>query len=265
MPAKDWMRFWRSVSRSGRTSSRASPLSKPKILVVEDEEAIADTIRYVLSTDGLDPVWCDTGAKALAIATQDPIALAVLDVGLPDINGFELFRRLQAIRPIPVIFLTARSDEIDRVSGLELGADDYVAKPFSPRELSARVRGVLRRAQGNAMTSAVSATPVTQRSSPLVLDEERRRILYYGTPLDLSRYEYGLLKTLMSRPGRVFSREDLLAMVWNEPEERYDRTVDTHVKTVRAKLAAIAPSREAIVTHRGIGYALAEDLPDTAA
>lgn len=236
-------------------------MNKPKILVVEDEEAIADTIRYVLSTDGLDPVWCDTGAKALAIATKDTIALAVLDVGLPDINGFELFRRLQAIRPIPVIFLTARSDEIDRVSGLELGADDYVAKPFSPRELSARVRGVLRRAQG---TATPAPTPV-RGTGPLVLDEERRRILYYGTPLDLSRYEYGLLKTLMSRPGRVFSREDLLAMVWNEPEERYDRTVDTHVKTVRAKLAAIAPAREAIVTHRGIGYALAEDLPDSPA
>lgn len=267
------MRSWRSASRSGRTSSRASPLSKPKILVVEDEEAIADTIRYVLSTDGLEPVWCDTGAKALAVATKDPIALAVLDVGLPDINGFELFRQLQVIRPIPVIFLTARSDEIDRVSGLELGADDYVAKPFSPRELSARVRGVLRRAQsawsvasGAAPNSPTARTATTsQNSKALVLDEERRRILYYGTPLDLSRYEYGLLKTLMSRPGRVFSREDLLAMVWNEPEERYDRTVDTHVKTVRAKLAAIAPAREAIVTHRGIGYALAEDLPDTAA
>lgn len=237
-------------------------MNKPKILVVEDEEAIADTIRYVLSTDGLDPVWCDTGAKALAVASKDVIALAVLDVGLPDINGFELFRRLQAIRPVPVIFLTARSDEIDRVSGLELGADDYVAKPFSPRELSARVRGLLRRARGT--TAAPSDTPNAKGTGPLVLDEERRRILYYGTPLDLSRYEYGLLKTLMSRPGRVFSREDLLAMVWNEPEERYDRTVDTHVKTVRAKLAAIAPSREAIVTHRGIGYALAEDLPDTA-
>lgn len=257
------MPSWRSASRSGRTSDLL--LNKPKILVVEDEEAIADTIRYVLSTDGLDPLWCATGTAALAAAVEHPVALAVLDVGLPDINGFELFRRLQAIRPTPVIFLTARSDEIDRVSGLELGADDYVAKPFSPRELSARVRGVLRRSQGKAPPGTAPATPVALRSTPLVLDEERRRIVYYGTPLDLSRYEYGLLKTLMSRPGRVFSREDLLALVWSEPEERYDRTVDTHVKTVRAKLATIAPAREAIITHRGVGYALAEDLPDTPA
>lgn len=236
-------------------------MNKPRILVVEDEESIADTIRYVLSTDGLDPVWCATGTDALDVAARDHIALAVLDVGLPDVNGFELFRRLQVIRPTPVIFLTARSDEIDRVSGLELGADDYVAKPFSPRELSARVRGVLRRA---GAVAALGAASTVSRQRALVLDEERRRIVYYGTPLDLSRYEYGLLKILMSRPGRVFSREELLALVWNEPEERYDRTVDTHVKTVRAKLAAISPIREAIVTHRGVGYALAEDLPDTA-
>jgi len=236
-------------------------LNKPRVLVVEDEESIADTIRYVLATDGLDPIWCATATAALEAAAKDDIALAVLDVGLPDLNGFELFRRLQVIRPTPVIFLTARSDEIDRVSGLELGADDYVAKPFSPRELSARVRGVLRRAQAAGAAVAAPAAPI-QRA--LVLDEERRRILYYGTSLDLSRYEYGLLKTLMSRPGRVFSREELLAMVWNEPEERYDRTVDTHVKTVRAKLAAVAPAREAIVTHRGVGYALAENLPDSA-
>jgi len=237
-------------------------LNKPRILVVEDEESIADTIRYVLATDGLDPLWCATATAALEVAAKEDVALAVLDVGLPDLNGFELFRRLQAIRPTPVIFLTARSDEIDRVSGLELGADDYVAKPFSPRELSARVRGVLRRAQAAGAAVAPPAPPSQQRA--LVLDEDRRRILYYGTPLDLSRYEYGLLKTLMSRPGRVFSREELLALVWNEPEERYARTVDTHVKTGRAKLAAIAPAREPIVTHRGVGYALAEDLPTTA-
>ncbi len=237
-------------------------MNKPRILVVEDEESIADTIRYVLATDGLDPIWCATATAALEAAAKDQIALAVLDVGLPDLNGFELFRQLQAIRPTPVIFLTARSDEIDRVSGLELGADDYVAKPFSPRELSARVRGVLRRAQAAGASVTAPAAPGQQRA--LVLDEDRRRIVYYGTPLDLSRYEYGLLKTLMSRPGRVFSREELLALVWNEPEERYDRTVDTHVKTVRAKLAAVAPAREAIVTHRGVGYALAEDLPDLA-
>src|SRR5512137_1689157 len=128
------------------------------ILVVEDEPAIADTVVYALSTDGFAPHWAASGEAALAAAAATPFALAIVDIGLPDINGFELFRRLQAARPaLPVIFLTARSGEIDRVVGLELGADDYVAKPFSPRELVARVRTVLRRAQRPAAPSALSA------------------------------------------------------------------------------------------------------------
>jgi len=126
-------------------------MSHPRILVVEDEPAIADTIVYALSTDGFEPHWCATGGAALEAARAQPCALAVLDVGLPDINGFELFKQLQRIdRGLPAIFLTARSSEIDRVVGLELGADDYIAKPFSPRELVARVRSVLRRVQRTA-------------------------------------------------------------------------------------------------------------------
>ena len=230
---------------------------KPRILVVEDEPGIADTIRYALSSDGFEPVWCATGEAALAALADGPVALAILDVGLPDLNGFDLFKRIQRIRETPALFLTARSDEIDRVVGLELGADDYVTKPFSPRELVARVRTVLRRAQRAEPAASASAVD----APPLDLDVERRRIRYYGRALELSRYEYGILATLIGRPGRVFTRDELLDKVWDGDRDSYDRTVDAHVKTLRAKLKAVAPGVEPIVTHRGTGYALSEALP----
>jgi two-component system, OmpR family, catabolic regulation response regulator CreB len=232
--------------------------SKPTVLIVEDEPGIADTLQYALRTEGFEPRWCASGEAALAQAGD--VALVILDVGLPDISGFELFKRLRAMREdLPVLFLTARGDEIDRVVGLELGADDYITKPFSPRELVARVRSVLRR------TGARAAAPAAAASAPLHCDDGKRQIRYYGQLLDLSRYEYGLLKTLLSRPGFVFTRERLLDLVWDDSTESLDRTVDAHVKTLRAKLKAVAPELEPIRTHRGVGYALAEDLPPTPA
>jgi two-component system, OmpR family, catabolic regulation response regulator CreB len=238
-------------------------LNKPRILLVEDESGIADTIQYVLATDGFEPVWCSTAEQALReFAAQAP-ALAILDVGLPDLNGFELFKQLQALpggAQVPMLFLTARSDEIDRVVGLELGADDYIAKPFSPRELVARVRTILRRSvrRPPAAPVAPSASPAPQ---PFALDEERRQIRYYGCALELSRYEYGILRLLVQRPGRVFSREELLDKVWDGGSDSFDRTVDAHIKTLRAKLKAVAPDVEPIRTLRGSGYALSETLP----
>jgi two-component system catabolic regulation response regulator CreB len=179
-------------------------LNKPRILVVEDESAIADTIQYVLGNDGFVPVWCSTAQEAIASFAGERPALAILDVGLPDLNGFQLFKELQALpggAEVPMLFLTARSDEIDRVVGLELGADDYIAKPFSPRELLARVRAILRR---SARPPVAAAEPPPQ---PFHLDEERHRIRYYGCPLELSRYEYGILRTLLLKPGpRVHAR-----------------------------------------------------------
>jgi two-component system catabolic regulation response regulator CreB len=230
---------------------------KHRILVVEDEPGISDTIRYALVTDGFEPILCATGAEALTILAESMVSLIVLDVGLPDINGFELFKRIQAQTDTPVIFLTSRSDEIDRVVGLELGADDYMTKPFSPRELTARIRTIQRRASRTQQTTSNA----TAKNGPLVIDEERRRILYYGRSLNLSRYEYGLLKTLAARPGRVFSRDELLERVWDDNAESLDRTVDAHIKTLRAKLHAIAPHLDPIRTHRGVGYALSDDLP----
>jgi two-component system, OmpR family, catabolic regulation response regulator CreB len=226
---------------------------RPVILIVEDEPGIADTLQYALRTEGFEPRWCAGGEAALAQA--DDAALVILDVGLPDISGFEVFKRLRAREPtLPILFLTARADEIDRVVGLELGADDYVTKPFSPRELVARVRTVLRRSAAPAIAAAAP-------SAAFVLDDGKRLIHYYGQALDLSRYEYGLLKTLIGRPGFVFTRDRLLSLVWDDDTDSLDRTVDAHVKTLRAKLKTVAPTLEPIRTHRGVGYALAEDLP----
>jgi two-component system catabolic regulation response regulator CreB len=250
--------------------------SNPRILIAEDESGIADTLQYVLRTDGFDPVWCATAAEAIAQFSAEPPALAILDVGLPDMNGFELFKRLQALMraaggaEVPMLFLTARSDEIDRVVGLELGADDYVAKPFSPRELVARVRTILRRSgraagagNGNGIAAAVPAAPapVAAPATPFAVDAERMQIRYYGRLLELSRYEYGLLRLMVQRPGRVFTRDELLQRVWDEASDSFDRTVDAHIKTLRAKLKAIAPEVEPIRTLRGTGYALNEELP----
>ncbi len=237
-------------------------LNKQRILVVEDESGIADTIQYVLATDGFAPVWCSTAEAALREFAAQPPALAILDVGLPDLNGFELFKRLQALpggAQVPMLFLTARSDEIDRVVGLELGADDYIAKPFSPRELVARVRTILRRSARPAATAPVT-TPAPA-AQPFALDEERHRIRYYGHALELSRYEYGILRLLVQKPGRVFTRDELLARVWDGGSDSFDRTVDAHIKTLRAKLKAVAPDLEPIRTLRGSGYALSEELP----
>ncbi|MBT2301267.1 two-component system response regulator CreB [Variovorax paradoxus] len=242
----------------------------PRILIAEDESGIADTLQYVLKTDGFVPVWCATAEEAIAQFAADPPALAILDVGLPDMNGFELFKRLQALNreaggaEVPMLFLTARSDEIDRVVGLELGADDYIAKPFSPRELVARVRTILRRSgrgNGGATPPAPAAPAASAPATPFMLDAERMQIRYYGRLLELSRYEYGLLRLLIQRPGRVFTRDELLQLVWDDASDSFDRTVDAHIKTLRAKLRAIAPEVEAIRTLRGTGYALNEELP----
>jgi two-component system, OmpR family, catabolic regulation response regulator CreB len=240
--------------------------TKPRIIIVEDEPGIADTLQYALRTDGFEPLWCATGEDALLRVSEQNPALVILDVGLPDIMGFEVFKRLRAMpgcADLPVVFLTARSDEIDRVVGLELGADDYVPKPFSPRELVARVRSILRRSSKTVHASTSAEKGTLLNAGPIAIDDGKRQIRYYGQRLDLSRYEYGLLKTLASRPGHVYTRDVLLDLVWDDASDSLDRTVDAHVKTLRAKLKAVAPELDPICTHRGSGYALADDLPST--
>jgi two-component system, OmpR family, catabolic regulation response regulator CreB len=239
--------------------------SPTRILVVEDEPAIADTIVYALSTEGFVPHWSATAQAAIEAATTHspggPFALAILDVGLPDQNGFDLFRRLQQVDPaLPAIFLTARTGEIDRVVGLELGADDYVAKPFSPRELIARVRTVLRRIKRSEAGAPLPVpAAVKPPSSLFAIDDERKQIRFRGEALDLSRYEYRLLKVLAERPGRVYSRDELMNLVWDDPAASFDRTVDAHIKQLRAKLRSIDPALDPIQTHRGMGYSLRDE------
>ncbi len=230
-------------------------MDRPTILVVEDEPAIADTIQYALESEGFQCHRLEVGAGVVELLDRQPVALVVLDIGLPDLSGIEVCRRIRQRHDVPVIFLTARADEVDRVVGLELGADDYVTKPFSPRELAARVKAVLRRARpgdGSAKPSSPNAT--------FALDEERLQITYFGKPLELSRYEYRLLAVLLKKPGRVYSRDQLLELVWDEPEASLDRTVDAHVKNLRAKLRDIRPDVDPIATHRGTGYSLKEGL-----
>ena len=225
----------------------AEPASDPmRILLVEDETAIAQIVLHALQADGFDAVHCLTGGEALATARQRDFDLAILDVGLPDIGGFALCRELRRHRDLPVIFLTAQNAEADRILGLEIGADDYVTKPFSPRELVARVRVVLRRLHA----------PAAREDGGFVHDADGHRIRYRGRTLDLTRYEYGLLAALLQRPGAVLSRAQLMDRVWGDALESGDRTVDTHIKTLRAKLREVAPDADPIRTHRGLGYSL---------
>ncbi len=226
-------------------------MTSPQIWLVEDEASIADTLIYSLETDGFAVRWFERGLPLLEAINHEQPDFLILDVGLPDIGGFELCRRIRAVSQLPLLFLTARSEEIDRLLGLEMGADDYVAKPFSPREVSARVRTILRRARP-------LVPPPTEKPRGLQLDEARACIQFHGQPLTLTRYEYLLLRTLLQHPGHVYSRQQLMDQVWADAEESLERTVDTHIKTLRAKLHEIDPQANPILTHRGLGYSLSE-------
>jgi two-component system catabolic regulation response regulator CreB len=222
-----------------------------RILIVEDEPSIADTLRYALSTEGFEPEHYLLGREALVALQHRNFALALLDIGLPDMNGIDLLHEIRKISSLPVIFLTARNTELDRILGLEIGADDYVVKPFSPREVVARVRSVLRR-----MSPAFAQNHVANPDSTFHLDSQGQHVHYHGVLLSLTRYEFLLLKTLLEEPLRIFSRVQLMQKIWAAPDHSMERTVDTHIKTLRAKLAAIRPDEQPIHTHRNQGYSL---------
>ncbi|WP_306208275.1 response regulator transcription factor [Actinoplanes sp. RD1] len=224
----------------------AATSGKGLVLVVEDERPIADLVRLYLSRDGFGVHVEHDGAAGLAAARRLRPVACVLDIALPGLEGTEICRRLRADGDwTPVVFVTARDDEVDRILGLELGGDDYVTKPFSPRELVARVRALVRRANGPADAEQVRTL------GPVTLDPARRRVTVHGVPLALTSTEFDLLGHLLGRPGRVFSREELLSGVWGYAAHQGTRTVDVHVAQVRAKLGDAAG---VIRTVRGVGY-----------
>ena len=242
------------LKRSAR--AERARLSVATILIAEDEPAIADTVLYALRSEGLQAEHCLLGRDVVPRVRAGGVDVVVLDVGLPDRSGFDVCRELRSaketwVSEVPVIFLTARNEEIDRVLGLELGADDYMSKPFSPRELVARVRARLRRGQAPPAASAQGVT-----HGDFLLDQEGHRIHFRGSALELTRYEYALLAALLQRPGAILSRAQLMDRGWDSDADSADRTVDTHIKTLRVKLRAAGAQSDPIRTHRGLGYAL---------
>jgi two-component system, OmpR family, catabolic regulation response regulator CreB len=225
----------------------------PHILIVEDELPIADTLIYAFKEAGIATTHKLLGGDAIKEIRENAIDFVILDVGLPDMTGFDVCKQIRGFSNVPILFLTARNHEIDRIVGLEIGADDYVTKPFSPREVVARVKAILRRTESNL---AANHSQNNKKSSPFLVDDIANRIQYRGHYLDLTRYEFLLLKTLVNQPQRVFSRDQLMDIVWVNAEDTLERTVDAHIKTLRAKLRVIDVANEVIVTHRGMGYSL---------
>jgi two-component system catabolic regulation response regulator CreB len=223
-----------------------------QILIVEDESAIADNLVYALKTEGFAVSWKTLGIGAIDHIKDTVVDLVILDVGLPDMSGFEVCKRVRQFSDVPILFLTARAEEIDRVVGLEIGGDDYVAKPFSPREVAARVKAILKRSR----LTAAAGTQATADARLFVCDEPRARIDYCGQPLELTRQEYLILKTLLRQPERVYSREQLMRQAWDSPETSLVRAVDTHIKSIRAKLREVNGDDDPIRTHRGLGYSI---------
>jgi DNA-binding response OmpR family regulator len=236
------------------------------ILVVDDEPAIVTVVRERLEREGFAVRAVASGEEALAHLDADPADLVVLDLMLPGIDGFEVLRRLRGSGcQVPVIVLTARDEDVDKIVGLELGADDYLVKPFNPRELSARIRAVLRRQvelrnleSRLARAEATAGEPGPDKG--LHFDHPRRQVRFRGQPLALRPKEYDVLHFLAQNRGQVFTREALLSHVWGHESYIDERTVDVHVRRLRGKLAAVDPDARVILTEWGVGYRLAEDV-----
>jgi len=225
----------------------------PTILLVDDEDAIQKLLSFPLQKDGYRVVEARDGETALRRFDEEAVDLVILDLALPKLDGLEVCRRLRAHSAVPIIMLTARDEEIDKVIGLEIGADDYITKPFSIREFRSRVRALLRRAS-LAPANAGEAIEV----GPLRVDRARRRVEVEGKAPDLTYVEFELVRILAEQPGRVFSRSDLLEKIWGSSQYRDPRTVDVHVRHLREKLERDPGKPELILTVRGVGYRLRE-------
>jgi DNA-binding response OmpR family regulator len=220
-----------------------------RVLIVEDEFNIADLIRVYLERDGFEAVWVQSGELALDEVARQGFDIVILDIGLPGIDGFEVCRRLRARTAIPILMLTAREDEIDRVAGLESGADDYVVKPFSPRELVARVKAILRRSGGGNPALGGSVL----RAGEIELRRDAREVTLAGKSVELTNREFDLLAALLGHPNVALARDRLLELVWGGEYPGGTRTVDVHVAQLRRKLGSASP----IKTVHGVGYKVA--------
>ena len=229
----------------------------PTILLVDDEDAIQKLLTYPLELEGFRVLQARDGEEALRRFAADEVDLVVLDVMLPKLDGLEVCRRLRSRSTVPIIMLTARGDELDKVVGLELGADDYITKPFSIREFRSRVRALLRRA---ALRQERDGKEVLG-DDEVRIDLARRTVEVRGVPVELTYVEFELLKTLAARPGRVFSRQSLLEALWGDYAYREPRTIDVHVRHLREKLEAEAHEPELILTVRGVGYRFRDRRP----
>lgn len=224
-------------------------MKSPHIFIVEDEQKIASLLKDYLEKANYRTTVIERGDQAVPQVKKWSPDLMLLDIMLPGMDGTAVCREVRKISNLPIIMITAKVEEIDRLLGLELGADDYICKPFSPREVVARVKAVLRR---------IHAEPAERNLAlgPIILDESRHRALVSGRELDLTPYEFKLLQVLMSQPGHVFSRDELIARVQGYDYEGYDRTIDTHIKNLRKKIAIFLKNQEIITTVYGVGYEL---------
>ena len=220
-----------------------------RILVVDDDPHIRDILCFALRKAGMEVVAAADGVEALACLESGPADLVVLDIGMPEMDGLEVCRRMRRTSDTPILFLSARDEEIDRVLGLEIGGDDYVTKPFSPRELVARIKVILRRS-GHAPPAPVLAG---SRHGGLWLDPEAHAAAFQGEPLALTALEFAILKTLIARPAMVFSRDQILNAAYGVGMHVSDRTIDSHIRNIRAKLAA-AGCAQGIETVHGVGF-----------
>ncbi|MGZ8482186.1 MAG: response regulator transcription factor [Candidatus Limnocylindria bacterium] len=222
-----------------------------KVLIVDDEPKIVRLVADYLEAAGFRVTTARSGEEALMRARTDPPDLVILDLGLPGLDGLDVTRALRRDGELPIIMLTARHDETDRIIGLELGADDYVTKPFSPRELVARVRAVLRRHSGSGTSEVV-------RAGDLTLDQPRMRVTRGEEPIELTATEFALLAAMARQPGRVFTRSQLLDAIHGVAFESYERAIDAHVKNIRRKLEPDPHTPRYVLTVYGVGYRLAD-------
>lgn len=223
------------------------------VLIVDDDPHIREVVKFAVSKAGMETVTARDGQEALAVFRRDSPDLIVLDISMPELDGTDVCREIRKTSQTPIVFLSSRDDEIDRIVGLELGGDDYITKPFSPRELVARIKAVLRRTRA---VVAAPASPTVRTHGRLQIDVDRHEVFWDGTALTLTVTEFGLLRTLMGYPGKVFTRDELMDGAYREHTVVTDRTIDSHVRRLRRKFADIGA--EPVLTVHGVGYKLGD-------